>query len=135
MRFFLSPNQLPKNILEPNVVAGAVVSFCGRVRDVNDGKPVVSLRYEAYEDLALKEGERILGQALESFPIFDAKCIHRIGHLELCEDAILVEVSAVHRTEAFAACAWIVDEIKAKVPIWKKEFYACDEPAWIMPVS
>lgn len=110
---------------------GAVVVFEGVVRNLNDGREVKSLEYEAMESLAVKEGMRIIEEALQKFPIHDAICVHRVGHLQLCEIAIYVEVQAAHRKEAFAACQFIVDEVKARVPIWKKEHYADGDSEWI----
>jgi molybdopterin synthase catalytic subunit len=112
--------------------AGACASFEGWVRDHNQGRPVRGLAYEAYATLAEKEGESILADALERFAIVDAACVHRTGELALGELAVWVGVSAAHRDAAFAACRWIIDEVKARVPIWKHERYADDGgAAWL----
>jgi molybdopterin synthase catalytic subunit len=111
--------------------AGACVTFEGWVRDHNEGQPVDSLEYEAYAPLAEKEGERILAEAQGRFPIFAALCMHRVGHLKLGDMAIWVGVSAAHRGAAFDACRYIIDEAKARVPIWKKEHYSSGTTAWI----
>ena len=116
-----------------NPRAGACASFEGWVRDHNDGRSVSGLRYEAYADLATREGEAILAEALARFDIVDAACVHRIGELAIGELAVWVGASAAHRDAAFAACRWIIDEVKARVPIWKHERYAGGESGWLHP--
>lgn len=111
--------------------AGAFITFEGRVRNHADGRQVESLIYEAYEALALTEGERILTEAHAQFEIQCAACVHRIGHLSIGDTAIWVGVSAAHRGDAFAACRFIVDEVKRRVPIWKKEFYHGGDSTWV----
>ena len=111
--------------------AGGFVSFEGWVRDHNEGKEVTRLEYEAFEALALKEGERIMAEALRLFPIKHALCIHRVGALALTEMAVWVGVSAVHRGEAFDACRYIIDEVKHRLPIWKKEHYVSGDSGWV----
>jgi molybdopterin synthase catalytic subunit len=111
--------------------AGGYVSFEGWVRDHNEGRAVSRLEYEAFAALALKEGERILAEALERHPVKHALCIHRIGSLDLSDLAVWVGVSAVHRGEAFAACRFIIDEVKHRVPIWKKEHYRDGDSGWV----
>ena len=113
--------------------AGAFASFEGWVRDHNDGRAVIGLHYEAYVALAETEGERILVEALTRFAITDACCVHRIGELALGELAVWVGVTAAHRDAAFAACRWIIDEVKAHVPIWKHERYADGQADWLHP--
>ncbi|MCO4756303.1 MAG: molybdenum cofactor biosynthesis protein MoaE [Bacteriovoracaceae bacterium] len=114
-----------------NPKAGGVVFFEGRVRNHNDGLDVTSLEYQCYESMAEKEGQKIVNEALEKFDIHNAICIHRHGHLKIKEIAIWVGVSSSHRKEAFEACQYIVDEVKAYVPIWKKEHYTNKEPHWV----
>lgn len=113
--------------------AGAYASFEGWVRDNNEGRAVVALTYAAYQVLAEAEGNKIIDQARARFDILAASCVHRIGRLELGELAIWVGVSAAHREEAFAACRWIVDEVKSRVPIWKREHYAEGDAEWLHP--
>ena len=115
--------------------AGAFVGFEGRVRDHNDGRAVTGLRYEAYSALAETEGERVLGEALARFGILDARCVHRIGDLGIGEVAVWVGVSAAHRDAAFAACRYIIDEVKSRVPIWKQERYREGDADWLHPES
>ena len=113
--------------------AGAFAGFEGWVRDHNDGRSVHGLRYEAYAELAEREGEAVLAEALRQFDIVDAACAHRTGELAIGELAVWVGVSAAHRDAAFAACRWIIDAIKAQVPIWKHERYADGDDGWLHP--
>jgi molybdopterin synthase catalytic subunit len=114
-----------------NASAGACVTFEGWVRNRNEGQPVLSLEYEAYRPLAEKEGERILAEAREKFALVGAAAVHRVGHLQLGEMAVWVGVTAEHRGAAFDACRYIIDEAKARLPVWKKEHYAGGATAWI----
>ena len=111
--------------------AGALVTFEGWVRNHNDGQQVGSLEYEAYASLAESEGERILAEARERFALSGAVAVHRTGHLKIGELAVWVGVTAEHRAAAFDACRYIIDEAKARLPIWKKEHYASGATAWI----
>lgn len=113
--------------------AGAYASFEGWVRNHNDGRAATGLRYESYRALAEAEGERILVEALARFSIADAACVHRIGDLAVGDLAVWVGVSAAHRDAAFAACRWIIDEVKSRVPIWKHERYVEGDAQWLHP--
>ncbi|NJE85414.1 molybdenum cofactor biosynthesis protein MoaE [Thermococcus sp. CX2] len=101
--------------------AGGYVFFLGKVRNENHGRRVKKLIYEAYEEMAVKEMERIREEALEKFPIIDILIWHRYGELEVGEDTILIVASGKHRKEAFDACIWAIDEVKRRVPVWKRE--------------
>ncbi len=92
------------------------------------------LRYEAYVALAEAEGAAILAEARQRFDLVDAACVHRIGDLAIGDLAVWVGASAGHRGPAFEACRWIIDEVKARVPIWKYERYAGGEAGWLHPV-
>jgi molybdopterin synthase catalytic subunit len=111
--------------------AGAYVSFEGWVRDNHAGRAVASLSYHAHPLLALSEGEQVMREALRRFAVNDARCVHRVGALNLSELAVWVGVSAGHRDAAFAATRFIIDEIKARVPIWKHEHYVAGAPQWL----
>jgi molybdopterin synthase catalytic subunit len=134
MSFHLSSDPLDPAVLQrtlANQRAGACVCFEGWVREHNDGQAVTSLEYEAYASLAEKEGARILAEARGKFSLIGAACVHRVGHLRLGELAVWVGVTAEHRGAAFDACRYIIDEAKARVPIWKKEHYTGGTTAWI----
>jgi molybdopterin synthase catalytic subunit len=113
--------------------AGACVSFEGWVRDHNEGKSVQKLAYQSYAPLALAEGARILEEATARFAIERAICVHRTGELAIGDLAVWVGVSAAHRDAAFAACRYVIDEIKRRVPIWKNEFYRDGASGWLHP--
>jgi molybdopterin synthase catalytic subunit len=113
--------------------AGACVSFEGRVRDHNAGRSVQRLDYQAYPALAETEGSRVVSEAMQHFPIVDVCCMHRVGALQIGDLAVWVGVSAAHRDAAFAACRYIIDEVKKRVPIWKNEHYADGQSGWLHP--
>jgi molybdopterin synthase catalytic subunit len=127
-RFDLAPYQA----LLADPVAGAYAGFEGWVRNHNEGRAgVLRLEYEGYESLGIKEGERIIAEARARFDITKVHCIHRLGELEIGELAVWVGVSAAHRDAAFDACRYIIDEVKHRVPIWKKEHYADGDSGWV----
>lgn len=113
--------------------AGAFAAFEGRVRNHNDGRAVHGLHYEAYRALAEAEGARVLDEALARFDILDVRCVHRTGDLAIGDLAVWVGVAAAHRDAAFAACRHVIDEVKARVPIWKREAYAEGGQDWLHP--
>lgn len=125
--------------LEPEVLrglltdtrAGALVLFEGRARDHHEGKAVLKLSYEAYAPMAEKELERLRQQAIERFGLTGCAIHHRVGEVPLTEAAVIVATSSAHRAEAFRAAAWAMDEIKDKVPIWKREAYRDGSEAWV----
>ena len=110
---------------------GAFVQFEGWVRDHNEGQQVLRLEYEVYETLAVREGKRIIEEAIERFGISNACGIHRSGLMELSEVAVVVGASSPHRGVAFDACRYIIDEVKLRLPIWKKEYYANGRAEWV----
>jgi sulfur-carrier protein adenylyltransferase/sulfurtransferase len=110
---------------------GGYAVFEGWVRDHNDGRRVRRLEYEAFEPLAIREGERIIAEAIARFGVEHAACVHRIGALGIGEKAVWVGVTARHRDEAFRACRYIIDEVKHRVPIWKKEHYESGDSGWV----
>jgi molybdopterin synthase catalytic subunit len=114
-----------------DTACGGYVQFEGWVRDHNEGRQVLRLEYEVYEQLAVKEGERILTEAAERFGIGRAAGIHRSGLLELTDVAVVVGVASPHRAEAFDACRYIIDQVKLRLPIWKKEHYASGRAEWV----
>ena len=111
--------------------SGGFCAFEGWVRDSNEGREVDGLEYEAYVDLAETEGERILAEAIERYGVTDAGCVHRTGDLKVGDLAVWIGVSAAHRDEAFRACRYIIDEIKHRLPIWKKEHYLTGDTQWV----
>jgi molybdopterin synthase catalytic subunit len=125
----LQPELWRTALLDPG--CGGFVTFEGWVRNSNEGQEVLQLEYQAYERLALKEGKLILAEAAERFPFGQALCVHRVGTLEIGDLAVWVAVSSAHRDEAFKACRYILDEVKHRVPIWKKEHYVNGDSGWV----
>lgn len=120
---------LRKQLQDPS--CGAAVWFEGRVRDHNEGQSVLRLEYEAYEPLCRSEAQRIIEEARQRWPVQRALCVHRSGLLELGEIAVVTAVAAPHRDEAFQAARYIIDEIKHRLPIWKREHYSNGELRWV----
>lgn len=110
--------------------AGAVVRFDGVVRDHNEGRAVTLLEYEAYGSMAVAEMARIGDEIARELPGVRLAAHHRVGALEVGEAAIVCVASAVHRGEAFEACRRLIDRIKERVPIWKRE-HGPDGPYWV----
>jgi len=108
---------------------GAFVCFEGWVRNQFQGNPVAQLEYSAFEALALIEGERICREAEHAYGVH-VRAAHRTGTLQVGELAVWIGVSAGHRDAAFGACRAVIDEIKASVPIWKREHYLEKPPQW-----
>ena len=114
-----------------DATCGGYASFEGWVRNHNEGLPVTRLEYEAFVELAVREGERIIDEARAKFGVENAACVHRVGDLAIGDLAVWVGVSARHRDEAFRACRYIIDEVKHRVPIWKKEHYVNGDSGWV----
>ncbi len=111
---------------------GAIVTFEGTVRaDEHNGSTVSELLYIADTASVLAEGEKIIKEALSQFSITEAVCIQRTGQLKTTETAVWIGVWAAHRDEAFKGCRYIIEEIKKRLLIWKKEFYSDGTKAWI----
>ena len=109
---------------------GALALFVGVVRSENGGRPVLHLEYEAYEEMALAEMERIEAEVRGRWPVSDVRIVHRLGRLGIGDVSVAVAVASHHRVEAFEACRHAIDTLKKTVPIWKKEFYA-DGAVWL----
>jgi len=125
----LATDALRSQLADP--ACGGYAAFEGWVRDSNEGRPVRGLEYEAFEPLAVREGERIVAEAVARFGVSRAACVHRLGQLAIGDLAVWVGVSAPHRDEAFRACRYIIDEVKHRLPIWKKEHYLSGEAGWV----
>jgi molybdopterin synthase catalytic subunit len=100
---------------------GAVASFIGTVRDVNEGDAVAEMTLEHYPGMTEKAIEEIVGQARARWDVVDALVIHRVGTLRPADQIVLVVVTGSHRGDAFAACEFIMDYLKTRAPFWKKE--------------
>jgi molybdopterin synthase catalytic subunit len=104
-----------------NAKIGAVASFVGLVRDVNDGAKVGAMTLEHYPGMTEKALEKILAEARARWEILDCTIIHRVGELKPTDQIVLVVVASGHRGDAFAACEFLMDYLKTKAPFWKKE--------------
>lgn len=113
---------------------GAVAVFVGTVRDHNEGRRVLHLEYQAYPEMALREMRQIADQAGERFGVSRVGIVHRTGRLELGQASVAVAVASPHRAEALQACAFVIDTLKVRVPIWKKEYFEGGE-VWIEPAG
>ena len=117
-------------LLASSPADGAVCLFVGVVRNENQGREVERLEYEAYEEMALPLMVEIAAETRRRFPVGSVRLVHRLGRLEIGEASVAIVIASPHRGEAFAACRFAIDTLKAKVPIWKKEHYA-DGTAWL----
>ena len=108
---------------------GAAVLFDGVVRNNTRGRRTLYLDYEAYEQMALNEMEKLSQAALERYQVRDVRIIHRLGRLQIGETSVLIGVASPHRSAAFEACRWLIDTLKKTVPIWKKEYFE-DGAVW-----
>jgi len=104
-----------------NPKVGAVVSFVGTVRDLNEGASVAEMELEHYAGMTEQSIQTIIEQAKQRWPIYGALVIHRVGPLKPLDQIVLVAVTSAHRGEAFAACEYIIDYLKTEAPFWKKE--------------
>lgn len=101
--------------------AGAINLFIGTVRELTNGKKTFSLEYQAYDEMAEKKLKEIGDEILTRFPQTKVALVHRIGHLEISDIAVVIAVSTPHRSQSFDACRYAIERIKQVVPIWKKE--------------
>ena len=134
MRFTLTAEPVDLALLRDGLKhpgSGGFCAFEGWVRNNNEGREVSGLEYEAYTELAIAEGERIVAEAAERYGVLAAHGVHRTGDLKIGDLAVWIGVSAAHRDEAFRACRYIIDEIKHRLPIWKKEHYLEGDTAWV----
>lgn len=112
---------------------GAVLLFLGVVRDVNDGRAVTGIEYSAYESMAERELAAIASEAAERFGMSDIAIQHRVGELALEEASVGIAVAHPHRGAAYDASRWAIEEIKRRVPVWKREHYADGTREWVDP--
>jgi molybdopterin synthase catalytic subunit len=118
-----------------NVANGAAVLFVGMVREVNDGRPVTGIEYSAYEGMAARELAAIAGEAAARSGTTDIVVEHRVGRLELGEASVVIAVAHAHRAEAYDASRYIIEQIKRRVPIWKREEYVDGTREWVDPTA
>lgn len=124
----LSMDEVTRIVARPE--AGAIATFLGVVRNMNDGRAVTLLEYEAYGTMAEAELARVIEEIEREMPEVRVAATHRIGALQVGDAAVVCAASAPHRGEAFAACRLLIDRIKARLPIWKRE-HGPDGPYWV----
>lgn len=126
-------NEVYKQLADPK--AGGTCVFVGTVRNHTPAKPdsgVTELNFEAYDEMAVAEMEKIRQEAIKKWGLHRAIMIHAVGKKEVGEPVVAVGVASSHRKEAFPACQFLIDELKKSVPIWKKEFFT-DSSHWVTP--
>jgi molybdopterin synthase catalytic subunit len=116
-----------------SVANGAAIVFVGTVREVNDGRAVTGIEYSAYEGMAARELAAIAGEAAARSGTTDIVVEHRIGRLELGEASVVIAVAHPHRAEAYDASRYIIEQLKRRVPIWKREDYVDGTREWVDP--
>jgi molybdopterin synthase catalytic subunit len=104
-----------------NSSVGGIVTFVGTVRGESEGRPIDLIEIEVYPEMAEKQLQAIREEAVRKFSVDDVRIVHRHGELRVGDNIVLVAVSAGHRAEAFEACRYVIDELKKRVPIWKRE--------------
>jgi molybdopterin synthase catalytic subunit len=115
--------------------AGGIDVFVGatRAETNSQGRELVALDYEAYEEMALKQMHDLASRARQRWPIVKLAILHRTGRVELAEPSVVIAVACAHRGEAFEACRWLIDTLKSEVAIWKKEVWSDGTGTWVHP--
>ncbi len=114
---------------------GAILLFLGVVREVNDGRGVTGIEYNAYEAMAARELDAIAREAGARFDSPAVHIVHRLGELGLEDASVGIAVAHAHRGEAYAASRWVIEELKSRVPIWKREHYVDGTREWVDPTA
>lgn len=118
-------------VFSPEKTSGALASFVGFVRNHDEGRRVRELYYECYPAMAEKMMNEIICEIRQKWAVDEVRVLHRVGRLEIGEAAVAIGVSAAHRAEAFAACRYLIEEIKHRVPIWKKQIFEDGQSEWV----
>jgi molybdopterin synthase catalytic subunit len=100
---------------------GGIATFLGCARDFSEGRAVRAIDFDAYRPMALSELQKLRIEAIERFGLIDARLVHRLGTVDAGEDIVFIAAAAEHRAPALEACRWMIDALKERVPIWKKE--------------
>jgi molybdopterin synthase catalytic subunit len=125
----IDPQALLARVGNPS--SGAVILFLGVVRDHNEGRGVEAMRYDAYDEMALGTLEEILVEAEEHYGVGHLGAVHRVGELGIGDVSVAVAVSAAHRADAYEASRYVIEEIKVRLPIWKKERFEDGTSEWV----
>jgi molybdopterin synthase catalytic subunit len=127
----IDSEELTKFVTTPR--SGAVILFLGTVRELTRGKKTIALDYDAYPQMALVKMNELVDEAAEKWPIQKVAIVHRTGHLELAEASVAIAVSCPHRGDTFDAGRFLIDELKIRVPVWKKENWDDGTTEWVHP--
>ena len=127
-----SPDEEVRAVRASSQRIGGIVTFLGCARDFSEGREVSQISFEAYERMLLPELRKLREEAMTRFALLDARIVHRLGVLQAGEQIVLIIAAAQHRGPAFDACRWLIDELKERVPIWKKETTPQGE-SWVTP--
>jgi molybdopterin synthase catalytic subunit len=111
---------------------GGIATFIGCARDFSEGRDVSEIGFQAYGSMALAEMEKLRSEAIARFGLLDARIVHRVTTVKAGDNIVFIAAGAEHRAEAFDACRWMIDELKQRVPIWKKEITPQGD-AWVTP--
>lgn len=111
---------------------GGIATFTGCARDFSEGREVTRISFDAYGSMALAEMNRLRDEAIKRFTLLDARIVHRVGVVGAGEQIVFVAAGAEHRAPALQACHWLIDELKQRVPIWKKEITPQGDE-WVTP--
>jgi molybdopterin synthase catalytic subunit len=111
---------------------GGIATFLGCARDFSEGREVGEIGFDAYAPMALAELRRLRAEAIERFGLIDARIVHRLGTVRAGDNIVFIAAGAEHRAPALEACRWLIDELKERVPIWKKEITPAGD-AWVTP--
>lgn len=131
--FTRDPISIPEALaaLPPRLESGARIWFEGMVRKENNGRAVQGLFYESYPEMAKQELEKIIAEARQKWPLHQMVITHRLGKLKVGETSLVVVIETSHRKEGFEAIQYIINQLKQRVPIWKKEIYEIGEEKWL----
>jgi len=111
---------------------GGIATFIGCARDFSEGREVTEISFDAYGSMALAEMNKLRDEAIAKFGLLDARILHRVGVVSAGEQIVFIAAGAEHRAPALQACHWLIDELKQRVPIWKKEITPHGD-AWVTP--
>jgi molybdopterin synthase catalytic subunit len=111
---------------------GGIATFTGCARDFSEGREVTQISFDAYGSMAVAEMNKLRDEAIANFGLLDARIVHRVGVVGAGEQIVFIAAGAEHRAPALQACHWLIDELKQRVPIWKKE-YTSQGNTWTMP--
>jgi molybdopterin synthase catalytic subunit len=111
---------------------GGIGTFLGCARDFSEGREVEKISFDAYGSMALSEMQKLRSDAIEKFALLEARIVHRIGTVQGGDNIVFIAAGAEHRVAALEACRWMIDELKQRVPIWKKEITPQGD-AWVVP--